>query len=101
MIGSALMFVFMSLRARMPGWPFHPLGFMLSYSWPARAIVSSMFICWLIKSIMMWVGGIELYRKGQPFFLGLIFGVATGVMIVMMVDYIWFPHAGHQIYGID
>jgi hypothetical protein len=100
-VGSALMFLFMSLRARMPGWPLHPLGFMLSYSWPARAIVSSMFICWLIKSVMMWVGGIELYRKGQPFFLGLIFGVATGVMVVMVVDYLWFPHAGHQIYGID
>jgi hypothetical protein len=50
---------------------------------------------------MMWVGGIELYRKGQPFFLGLIIGVATGVVISMMVDYIWFPHAGHHIYGID
>ncbi|MBM3264431.1 MAG: hypothetical protein FJY97_13530 [candidate division Zixibacteria bacterium] len=100
-IGGTLMFLFMSLRARMPRWPLHPLGFMLSYSWPARAIVSSMFICWLIKNVMMWVGGIELYRKGQPFFLGLIFGVATGVMIVMAVDYIWFPHNGHQIYGID
>lgn len=100
-IGSMLMFLFMSLRARLPWWPVHPIGFMLSYSWPARAIVSSMFICWLIKSVMMWVGGIELFRKGQPFFLGLLFGVATGVMIIMGVDYIWFPHNGHVIYGID
>ncbi|MDD9949287.1 MAG: hypothetical protein OXU48_07130, partial [candidate division Zixibacteria bacterium] len=61
----------------------------------------SMFVCWVIKSIMMWVGGIELYRKGQPFFLGLIFGVVTGVVISMFVDYVWFPHAGHHIYGID
>ncbi len=101
MVGGSLMFLLMTLRARLPGWPLHPLGFFLSYSWPARAIVSSMFVCWVIKSIMMWVGGIELYRKGQPFFLGLIFGVATGVVISMFVDYMWFPHAGHHIYGID
>lgn len=100
-IGSALMFIFMMLRSRMPWWPVHPLGFMLSYSWPARAIVCSMFIVWIIKKTMMWVGGSELYRKGQPFFLGLIFGVAVGVVISMIVDFTWFPHEGHHIYGID
>ncbi len=100
-VGGTLMFLLMTLRSRLSGWPLHPLGFFLSYSWPARAIVSSMFVCWIIKSTMMWVGGVELYRKGQPFFLGLIFGVATGVVISMIVDYIWFPHAGHHIYGID
>jgi len=100
-IGSALMFFFMTLRSKLAWWPVHPLGFMLSYSWPARAIVCSMFIVWVIKSIMMWVGGSELYRKGQPFFLGMIIGVATGVVISMAVDYMWFPHQGHLIYGID
>ncbi|MBI4552860.1 MAG: hypothetical protein HY710_11405 [Candidatus Latescibacteria bacterium] len=100
-IGSTLMLLLMSLRASLPWWPIHPLGFMLAYSWPQRNIVSSIFLCWLIKRVMMWVGGIELYRKGQPFFLGLIFGVGCGVALSMVVDFIWFPHAGHSLFGID
>ena len=62
------------IRSRFFGWPIHPLGYGISSS-------SHMFMFWapfIISGVAKWsllkYGGIGLYRKAVPFFLGLVLG---------------------------
>jgi hypothetical protein len=44
-------------------------------------------------------GGIGLYQKAQPFFIGLIMGYFTGIGISFLIDMAFFPGQGHSLYG--
>ena len=39
----------------------------------------AIFVAWAAKSLIMRFGGIELYRKAAPFFIGLILGSSVGI----------------------
>ncbi|MBI1928823.1 hypothetical protein HYR99_31835 [Candidatus Poribacteria bacterium] len=59
-------------------WPFHPAGYALSLSyWNTSWYWFSIFLSWLFKFILFRVGGIRVYRKGMPFFIGLVLGEFT------------------------
>ena len=45
----------------------------------------------------MRFGGIELYRKASPFFIGLIVGYFLGIGLSFIVDVAFFPGNGHAI----
>lgn len=45
------------------------------------------------------VGGVRLYRRAAPFFLGLVLGCFTGIALSQVVDAIWFTGRGHFIYN--
>ena len=49
--------------------------------------------------MVLQYGGVKLYRGVRPFFIGLIFGFFIGVTVSFIVDLIWFPDAGHSIWG--
>lgn len=63
-----------SMRVRYSWWPFHPVGYAMAntatmaYSW------MPFFVAWLAKNTITRAGGLRLYRKAVPFFLGLIAG---------------------------
>ena len=77
--GGLVMALLMIARQRLMWWPFHPLGFAVSAGWTMRYIWFSVFLAWLIKLAILRYGGVGLYHKIRPFFLGLIAGqFATG-----------------------
>lgn len=96
-IGAAVMAVLTWVQYRFPGWPIHPIGF------PIAANIDNMFfpvfLTWLIKSILLRVGGVQAYERARPVFLGLIVGYSLGVLISFFVDWMYFPGAGHQIHS--
>ncbi len=96
-IGSAAMSVLTFLQYRFPWWPLHPVGLAISSVWMIRNQAAAIFIAWAAKSLIMRFGGIDLYRKAAPFFLGLIIGHFSGVGISFIVDMIFFPGNGHPI----
>lgn len=61
-------------RAVWVGFPFHPLGFAMSATWGVVILWFSMLVAWLIKVPLLRYGGMTLYRRARPFFLGMIFG---------------------------
>ena len=63
-----------------------------------RGTIFTIFIVWIAKSLIFRIGGIALYRKGQPFFLGILAGFVIGVAISATVDVIWFPGEGHSVH---
>lgn len=94
----ALLYSLLALgQYRFYWWPLHPLGLATASLWNVRLIVASVFIAWLLKVVTLKVGGISLYRRMRPFFIGLIAGFFLGVGISYGIDAIWFFGKGHPI----
>ena len=85
------------LQYRLPWWPLHPAGLAISAVWMIRNQFAAIFIAWVAKSAIMRFGGIDLYRKSAPFFMGLILGHFAGGGISFIVDMVFFHGNGHPI----
>ena len=73
----AIMTIFLTImRRRFIGWPFHPAGYALgNNTWGGIVYIwFAVFIGWLIKWLILRHGGLKMYRRAVPFFLGLILG---------------------------
>ena len=78
-IGGAFEFLLMWGQHRWHWWPLHPIGFTIAFGWLTSSIWFSALIAWILKAIILHVGGGKLFRTLKPFFLGLILGeVLTG-----------------------
>lgn len=62
------------IRQRWTGFPLHPVGYAVSSSWSMAVLWVPMLIAWVIKGAILRVGGLSAYRRGLPFFIGLIVG---------------------------
>ena len=105
-IGAAVMAVLTFLRLRLHWWPVHPLGFAVMSTLPVRLTAFSVFVAWVTKWLVLRLGGIHLYRRTKPLFIGLIVGHFTGCGISFVVDMIFFSGEtllksgqGHFLYG--
>ncbi len=97
-VGAGLMAILSALRYRFPWWPLHPIGLTITGTNFTRELVFSAFLVWAIKGILLKVGGAMLYRRWQPFFLGILIGYALAVTLSFVVDVIWFPGNGHVVH---
>ncbi len=61
-------------KNRFLGWPLHPAGYALAMSYALEYFWFCFFLSWLIKTLLVKYGGVRLYRKAIPFFLGVIIG---------------------------
>jgi hypothetical protein len=61
------------LRTYFLRFPLHPLGFAMvtAYGYP---LWGPFLLVWLLKTTILRLGGMKAYRRGVPFFLGLIVG---------------------------
>jgi len=94
-IGGLLMAGLIYMRYRFVWWPLHPVGLAISGHYLARRTSFTTFLAWLIKFVMMKVGGPTVYRKSRPLFIGLLVGYILGVALSTGIDMIWFPERGH------
>jgi len=62
------------MRMRFAWWPFHPLGYAVSGSFSMSTLWLPMLIAWVCKVAALRYGGLPMYRRCVPFFLGLILG---------------------------
>jgi len=97
-IGNLVAAVVTLMRYRFAWWPIHPIGFAVCMALPVKMGAFSVFLAWLVKLIVLKVGGIRLYRKTIPLFTGLIVGYVVGVGLSLVVDGIWFMGQGHQVH---
>ncbi|MEW6753071.1 MAG: DUF6785 family protein, partial [Candidatus Latescibacterota bacterium] len=78
-------------------WPLHPMGLTTATLWMMTLIGWSVFIAWALKSVILRLGGINLFRQLRPLFVGMIVGYFLGVGVSYAVDAIWFLGKGHAI----
>jgi len=56
-------------------------GFAAGAVYPVNNVIFPIFVAWALKSIILRIGGVQGYRAGRPFFIGLIMGfVQDGVL---------------------
>jgi hypothetical protein len=95
-LGILGMGVLIFLRYRISWWTLNPIGFALPrLTWQ----VFSLFLAWAIKTLILRLGGVHLYRRSQPFFIGLLVGYSFGVALSSVVDIIWFNGQGHGVHS--
>lgn len=93
---AALLLIF--LRHRFVWWPLHPVGLAISGSYLARRTSLTILMAWLVKLVMLKMGGPSVYRKSRPLFIGLLAGYILGVALSASIDVLWFPERGHSVH---
>jgi hypothetical protein len=87
------------LRLRFVWWPLHPIGYAIGFS---RRTIDwmwfSIFLGWAAKVLLLRLGGMRLYRRALPFFLGLILGEFTMGGIFGFIGVLFPDTAGYQTY---
>ena len=90
---SGLMFV----RYRF-GWAgLHPVGFFTADTFYHSVSGMSFVLAWLLKVSILRLGGLTLYERAKPFFLGLIAGQVMGAILSLSIDFLFFMGEGHDI----
>ncbi|HGJ67044.1 TPA: hypothetical protein ENS27_16920 [bacterium] len=86
MYGGFIFTIFLAImRVKFIWWIFHPAGYAVSNSYNMEVFWSPLFFGWLAKTIILKFGGLKLYRKAVPFFLGVMLGhfITSGTWTVI------------------
>jgi hypothetical protein len=76
-IGALVTVVIATLRTRLSWFPLHPLGYALSGCWTMMVFWFPCFVAWMCKIFILRYGGMKLYARARPFFLGMVLGEFT------------------------
>ncbi len=96
--GAAIAAVLTYLNHRFIWWPLLPVGLAVQGMSMARRIVFAVFATWAYKTLILKIGGVGLYRRGQPFFIGLVLGYAAAVFLSTVMDHFLFWGNGHPVH---
>ncbi len=72
-------------RWRYVGFFLHPIGFAVGASYSNFHIWSSLFLGWLVKTMITYCGGAHWYQRLRPVFMGLIVGEYIAALIWIVV----------------
>lgn len=84
--GAGFMALLMFLNYKLPWFPLHYIGFPVADVWMMNQIWASVFVAWLVKTILLRYGGARTYARSIPFALGLIMGQLLVAGIFMFVE---------------
>ncbi len=87
-VGVGITIFLVIMRTLFWWWPFHPLGYALSASWTMIVFWFPVLVAWSIKQPMMRYGGMKIYRKFRPFFMGMIFGEFSLALLWTIVSWV-------------
>jgi len=73
-VGCGIALCLAALRRRFPGFILHPLGYAIAAGWGMHNLWLCIFLGSVTKWLVLRYGGLRLYRRATPFFLGLILG---------------------------
>ena len=95
-LGIALTYGMMLARSRFAWFPLHPIGLLISQSYPIGTLWFSVFLGWMFKVVITRFGGTDSYRKGVPLFLGLALGDVMMMIFWLVIDG-WQGKSGHKL----
>ena len=85
--GGLIMGGLMLARAVFLWWPLHPIGYVVGPVWILDHLWFNMFLAWLVKVIVLRYGGVRLYLRTRPFFLGIILGFVVPGGVFLIIDH--------------
>ncbi|MBI2300489.1 MAG: hypothetical protein HYU66_16370, partial [Armatimonadetes bacterium] len=92
--GAGLLLLLVALRTRWLAWPLHPIGFALATTNSLDYLWLPFLLAWAVKSVVLRYGGMKVYRRMLPFFLGMI----LGDYVVPLFWALYGTFAGRQMY---
>lgn len=72
--GILIALLLFQLCHRFPAWPLHPIGLLGTGTWCVAMIWPNIFLGWLIRNLLIQVGGTRTYLAAKPFFIGALMG---------------------------
>lgn len=83
--GAMMVVLFYIANLRLSWWPFHPVGFVLAQIRMFDWLWLPMGLAALSKSLMLRSGGLKMYKRAMPFFVGLVLGdyVISGILTLL------------------
>jgi hypothetical protein len=93
-IALGLVLVFTAARFRFPGWPLHPVMFLVLGTWQSRRMGASFLLGGLIKFVVTKLLGGKGYEKLKPAMFGLIAGDMFGGIAIMIIGAIYYFSTG-------
>ncbi len=85
-------------RHRFAWWRLHPIGFSIASVGQVKWTLLSLFAAWAVKVLVIRFGGLLLYNRAKPFFVGLVLGHFSGAGASFLIDALWFRGQGHSLY---
>jgi hypothetical protein len=80
----AFTLLLIALRSRFPRIPLHPLGFVMTTSY-GYAYWGSFLTVWAAKALILRIGGVRLYHRLAPVFVGLVLGQIFALSVIWQV----------------
>ena len=83
-----------SARLRIPGWPLHPVVFLVWGTTPMSRFAWSFLIGWLVKLCVIRLGGTRAYRSMRPFLVGVISAELLMALLWIAVGAVYYAATG-------
>lgn len=96
-IGGLVSYLLLLAHHRFPWWFLHPIGFAVVKTPGMASSIAAIFVVWVVKVILLRIGGLQLFRKAIPAVMGMLTAFVLGVFLSYVVDLIWFPQTGHPV----
>jgi len=99
LIGATVTACMLGARMAWLRFPLHPLGYLMSCTWGAN-LWWAFFVAWAAKKTILHMGGVKLYHRLIPFFVGLALGhfFTVGVLWASIAK-LW-PHVEFIIWFV-
>ncbi|MEX0777822.1 MAG: DUF6785 family protein [Phycisphaeraceae bacterium] len=94
LVGIGLVLLFMLARLRIPGWPLHPLIFVIWNTDPIFRLGASFLLGWAVKFAVVRCAGAKGYRSVLPVAVGVIAGELLMALFWIMVGTAYYWHTG-------
>jgi hypothetical protein len=78
--GATLALACYTLCQFFPLWPLHPIGLLGMGTWCVNVVWPSIFMGWLLKTLIIRYGGARLYSRAKNMFMGLVVGEVMAVL---------------------
>lgn len=95
LIGAVVTLGLLALRTASRFWALSPIGYLAATCWgEGNPFWFGFFEAWFLKLVILWIGGMPLFRRLVPAFLGLALGHFAGAGMLTATLGLFFPHLG-------
>ena len=95
-VGAAVMVLLTLATYRFSWWPLHPLGYMVSPVWIMNSLWFPFLVAWVLKSLMLRFGSMDLYNRSRLLIYGIILGQIVVAGFWLIID-LWTGTTGNRI----
>ena len=88
--GFLVVLIVSALRLRLSWWPLHPVVFLLWMTWPMTAMHHSFLLGWIVKTLVVRLGGMRVYEKYKPMMIGVIAGDLLGGLVFIVIGWAYY-----------